>query len=186
MTISNVSCLTPTLLGAESPDWNDVIGRYLTALRKSETKNICVFYYPLKPLDTIVLWSPGGFKGALIWSTMIPRGSSLSGGCTYNPRRRAVTKLSNFIWDIWPVFMKSHEISFVLYLLDHARKRLIYQDRFAWNMILFWGRSIWDLKRILETRDLRLTRFYSRREIFSCNTTCNIVNSKYFIPIYRE
>ena len=32
---------------------------------------------PLKPLNTIVLWSTGFFKGALNWAPMIPRDASL-------------------------------------------------------------------------------------------------------------
>ena len=37
--------------------------------------------YPLNPINTIVLWCTGGFRGALNWSPLMPRDISLSDRC---------------------------------------------------------------------------------------------------------
>ena len=38
--------------------------------------------YPLNPLNTIVLWCTGGFRGALNWTPLMPRDASLSDSCS--------------------------------------------------------------------------------------------------------
>ena len=70
---------------------------------------------PKKPLNTIVLWCPGGFR----WAPMMPRDASLSD--SYTSDRRcfpSAARLEYYCWDVWRVrcanCMWRNEIEFSL------------------------------------------------------------------------
>ena len=60
-------------------DWGESLDRRLHRKFDQYTeKTIFPFLCPLNPLNTIVLWCTGGFRGALNWAILMPRDASLS------------------------------------------------------------------------------------------------------------
>ena len=82
---------------------------------------------PLKPLNTIVLWSTGFFKGALNWAPMIPRDASLpesytSDRCSFSSQNRVMKFCLAGNYPVWDFRSKNFSVMIRIFFSYHHRK----------------------------------------------------------------